>query len=748
MDENYKDLEIKLESAYYNRNKVGTRVDKVDLVDAAKVIEEDVLSKVGTDTSTDKIVITQTISELQSLAIDKKVAYCNESAMLYRYNSDISDYLENDNTVVTSSISGGWIEYDSYSKLFKSSSTIILDHLNQSSTVMLSADTDFIAKVDTIVNNGHTHICKLFCNGFTPTFSGFTFLTDSSPLDVLTLDTTIGYYYTIIFFKIAGDNKYIILEKVLSTDVTPPTITVSVALKTDATISYTINSNENSELKWALYAGGSTDKTISDIDAGTGALQHGAKSLASGDNTLTINSLTELTTYDLWQYAFDSIPNNSTPAKTTVQTNETGVSQLVAPILGTVTVLSTTSLSVPIASSSIDADASSVSLHYKRVTDPTYTIISNIGKTDVSHTLSALNVNTQYYIYLVAVGDGISYSDSTASNIATSTTQNVVPTLSVPYTSTDGLIIELPFSRAMANPSTQAGLFTLSGSRSVVSAALKSGDATKIQVTVDNAYTDSDIITISITSGLVPADNGVVFAGVTNQSVTNNVQAPLTYPTGYVALHSADQSIVDLSAKTVSDLSDNNRGLSLFSETTPASDGGVLANGNKSILFPAGTAFKFPSFVCNNVNGFAFACVFTFEDTNSSCGFANSPHNWCGKLGASVQMSSGSKFSTIAAPSSNPIVAFVVGLENNSGVIKVKQYAYNLTTNNIITNDVGTAVTFSSITKDFGIGEINYNGAVNYAGATKWQHSIFYERSLNDTEFSALCAKIVNDYKV
>lgn len=543
MDENYKDLEIKLESAYYNRNKVGTRVDKVDLVDAAKVIEEDVLSKVGTGTSTDKIVITQTISELQSLAIDKKVAYCNESAMLYRYNSDISDYLENDNTVVTSSISGGWIEYDSYSKLFKSSSTIILDHLNQSSTVMLSADTDFIAKVDTIVNNGHTHVCKLFCNGFTPTFSGFTFMSDSSPLDVLTLDTTIGYYYTIIFFKIAGDNKYIILEKVLSTDVTPPT-------------------------------------------------------------------------------------------------------------------------------------------------------------------------------------------------------------LSVPYTSTDGLIIELPFSRAMANPAAQAGLFSVSGSRSVVSAALKSGDATKIQVTVDNAYTDSDIITISITSGLVPADNEVVFAGVTNQSVTNNVRASLTYPTGYVALHSADQSIVDLSAKTVSDLSDNNRGLSLFAETTPASDGGVLANGNKSILFPAGTAFKFPSFVCNNVNGFAFACVFTFEDTNSTCGFANSPHNWCGKLGANVHMSSGSKLSTIAAPSSKPIVAFVVGLENNSDVIKVKQYAYNLTTNNIITNDVGTAVTFSSITKDFGIGEINYNGAVNYAGATKWQHSIFYERSLNDTEFSALCAKIVNDYKV
>lgn len=523
MDENYKDLEIKLESAYYNRNKVGTRVDKVDLVDAAKVIEEDLLTKIGDVNSSGSVAVAEAITDLQVLPIENKIAYCNESSMLYRYMVDITSYIQYGNTVISSDISGGWVEHDSYNKFLQPSTIIDLAHLNQSSSIILTAGEDFTAKVDTLINNGHTHVCKLFCNGFTPTFSGFTFMSDSSPLDIATIDTTSGYYHTIIFFKVAGDNKYIILEKVLSTDVTPPTITVSVASKTDATISYTINSDENSELKWALYAGGSTDKTISDIDAGTGALQHGAKSLASGDNTLTINSLTELTTYDLWQYAFDSVPNNSTPAKTTVQTNETGVSQLVAPILGTVTVLSTTSLSVPIASSSIDADASSVSLHYKRVTDPTYTIISNIGKTDVSHTLSALNVNTQYYIYLVAVGDGISYSDSTASNIATPTTQNIAPTLSVPYTSSSGLVIELPFSRAMANPSTQSGLFTTSGGKSVVSVALKSGDATKILVTVNSAYINTDTITITVASGLVPADNGVVFGGVSNQSVTNSV---------------------------------------------------------------------------------------------------------------------------------------------------------------------------------------------------------------------------------
>lgn len=527
MDENYKDLEIKLESAYYNRNKVGTRVDKVDLVDAAKVIEDDLLTKIGDISSSKSVAVAQTIADLQVLPIENKIVYCNESSMLYRYRADITSYIQYGDTVISSDFSGGWVEYDSYNKFLKFSTIIDLAHLNQSSSMILTADEDFTAKADTLINNGHTHVCKLFCNGFTPTFSGFTFMSDSSPLDIATIDTTSGYYHTIIFFKVAGDNKYIILEKVLSTDVTPPTITVSIASKSDVAITYTINSDENSELKWALYAGGSTNKTTSDIDAGTGALQHGVKYLASGNNTLTITSLSELTTYDLWQYAFDSIPNNSTPAKTTVQTNETGVSQLVAPILETVTVLSPTSLSVPIATSSIDANASSVSLYYKRATDPTYTLIPNIGKTDVSYTLSALDVNTQYYIYLVAVGDGISYSDSVASNITTPTTQNIAPTLSVPYTSSSGLIIELPFSRAMANPSAQAGLFTPSGGKSVVSVALKSGDATKIQVTVNSAYIYSDSISISIASGLIPSDNGVVFVGVNNQSVTNNIGGSL-----------------------------------------------------------------------------------------------------------------------------------------------------------------------------------------------------------------------------
>ena len=522
MDE-YKGLEVKLESAYFNRNKVGTRVDKYDLVDAAKVIEEDVLSKVGTDTSTDKIVITQTINELKDFPIENNVVFCKESSVLYRYISDISTYLPYGNTIVTSNISGGWIEHDSLNKFMQPSNVISLEHINQSSSITLTSNTDFTAKMDSFINNGHTHVCKLFCNGFTPTFSGFTFLEDSSPLELVTLDTAVGFYHTIVFFKMAGVNQFIIINKVASADTDPPVITVNIVSTANTSISFSINSSEQATLKWALYSSGSSDKTTIDIDNGTGALQHNSGALVFGNNALTINSLTQLTTYDLWQYAIDTSFNASNPTKTVVQTAATGSLQLSAPVIDALTIIDTASISVPISGSSIDSNATSVSIFYKKDSDLSYTSITGINKTSTSYTLTSLTSNTVYNVYLVAVGNVVIYSDSVPSNIATATTKNVAPTLDIPYTTTNGLIIELPFSRAMSNPSAQSNLFTVSGGKSVSSVALKSGDSTKIQVTVDSAYIIGNVITISIASGLVPADNGIVYSGVTNQSVTNNV---------------------------------------------------------------------------------------------------------------------------------------------------------------------------------------------------------------------------------
>lgn len=518
MGQIFDSIEPALDEALRLPHVEGDLVDKYDFKDALEIITN------ASETEINKrIIVASTLLALQAMPVSNKVAFCHESNMLYRYKADISMYVQANNTVITSNIAGGWVEHDAYNKVLQPSTEIALDHTNQSSVMSLTAATDFTAKADNGASNGHTHVRKLFCNGFTPSFSGFEFLADSSPIDHADIDISAGFYHTIVFFKLADVNRYIILEKVMSADTTPPTVTVSVSNTTDSSISYTVTASEDATMNWALYAGGSTTKSTTDIDAGTGALQHGTKSLTSGANSLVVSALAQLTTYDLWQYAFDSIPNQNTPSKTVVQTIQSGVTQLSAPVLGAVTALSTTSLSVPIAASAIDPNAESVSLFYKISTDTTYTEVTEINITAIDHVLTGLSANTQYNIYLVSIGDDVLYSDSVASNIATHTTQNIAPTLSVPYTSTNGLIIELPFSRAMANPSAQAGLFTLSGGKTVVSVALKSGDATKIRVTVNSAYINTDTVTISIASGLVPADNGVVFAGVSSQSVTNLV---------------------------------------------------------------------------------------------------------------------------------------------------------------------------------------------------------------------------------
>lgn len=495
-------------------------VEKLDLKVGSQIIVDEIEKVLQA-----RVLQTPTLLTARDEPPSASMLYCKEVNLFYKYKEDTSEYIEYGNTVIHSSVSGGWVEHDSLNKFINASSVISLEHSNQSSAISLTAPTDFTAKPDQFTNNGHTHVCKIFCDGHIPTFSGFEFLADSSPLDISTIDTSPGYYHTLIFFKLANINRFIILEKVLSTDTTPPTITVSVNNITDSAITFSIASDKSAELNWAIYSAGSPDKSQSDIQNGVGAIQSGTQSIAAGNNSVTIESLSASSNYDLWQYAIDAALNASSPAKTTAQTSAPGLIQLTAPVFGTVSMIDTVSLSVPIASSAIDANAVSVSLFYKLTVDSVFTEVSEILPSDATYTLGSLDPNTAYDIYIKAIGDGVIYSDSPNSNIVTQTTQNIAPILDIPYTSSDGLTIELPFSRAMIDPSTQVELFSVSGGKLITSVSLKSGNSSIIQVTVDTAYISTDIITITIASGLIPADGGLVYGGVTDQSVTNSIES-------------------------------------------------------------------------------------------------------------------------------------------------------------------------------------------------------------------------------
>jgi hypothetical protein len=97
------------------------------------------------------------------------------------------------------------------------------------------------------------------------------------------------------------------------------------------------------------------------------------------------------------------------------------------------------------------------------------------------------------------------------------------PTLVGIGTSTNGLTVSFEFSRDMADPSSQTGLFSFSPSKTVSSVSLRSGNAKIIDVVVSVVFSIADTITSTVGSGLMPSGLGGGYAGVTNHAVTNNI---------------------------------------------------------------------------------------------------------------------------------------------------------------------------------------------------------------------------------
>jgi hypothetical protein len=97
------------------------------------------------------------------------------------------------------------------------------------------------------------------------------------------------------------------------------------------------------------------------------------------------------------------------------------------------------------------------------------------------------------------------------------------PTLVSIGTSSNGLTVSFEFSRDMANPASQANLFSFSPNKTIVSASLRAGNAKIIDVAVSVAFSVVDIITTTVESGLLPDGFGDAYTGGTNHAVTNNV---------------------------------------------------------------------------------------------------------------------------------------------------------------------------------------------------------------------------------
>lgn len=104
------------------------------------------------------------------------------------------------------------------------------------------------------------------------------------------------------------------------------------------------------------------------------------------------------------------------------------------------------------------------------------------------------------------------------------------PLLTSAETTSDGTKITLAFNRAMANPSANANNFAVKVeglADTVTAAALKSGDATKIELTLVTPVTSGKAVTVDYTPGTVASVSGYSLADfIDPQSVTNTVAVP------------------------------------------------------------------------------------------------------------------------------------------------------------------------------------------------------------------------------
>ena len=164
--------------------------------------------------------------------------------------------------------------------------------------------------------------------------------------------------------------------------------------------------------------------------------------------------------------------------------------------------------------------------NYTSVTETTNTI--NIYKMP---TLTGIQAGDTVDIIAIASDyNGAQLLVRSASDITKSVNLPTSPSFVSAATDAAGLQIEVKFDKAMADPTGKHAQFTVNNGAAnpVTAAALKSGDATVIILTLTNAILNAQTVTVAYTAGAAPvtdADTGVL-ATFTAQTVNNTVAAP------------------------------------------------------------------------------------------------------------------------------------------------------------------------------------------------------------------------------
>jgi|GEM_PF-354835 len=164
--------------------------------------------------------------------------------------------------------------------------------------------------------------------------------------------------------------------------------------------------------------------------------------------------------------------------------------------------------------------------NYTPVTETTNTI--NIYKMP---TLTGIQAGDTVDIIAIASDyNGAQLLVRSASDITKSVNLPTSPSFVSAATDAAGLQIGVKFDKAMADPTGKHAQFTVNNGAAnpVTAAALKSGDATVIMLTLTNAILNAQPVTVAYTAGAAPvtAADTSVLATFTAQTVNNTVAAP------------------------------------------------------------------------------------------------------------------------------------------------------------------------------------------------------------------------------
>jgi hypothetical protein len=226
--------------------------------------------------------------------------------------------------------------------------------------------------------------------------------------------------------------------------------------------------------------------------------------------------------------------NYTTSTYATANATTSALTQLSTPTNGSITVVDSTQLTANV--SSVDANASYVSLDYKQTSSGTWiNYSSTLPRTTTNQLLTGLSQAIGYDTRWTAIGDGSTYSNSNASSTQSATTWGGYAHFVSAETNTTGDSAHIYFDKAMqASPSATGLVFINRGTKSVTRHAT---NTSRYDVAFYTDYPSDTTITVSYTPGTIIASDLGVLSAFSGRSVTNNTI--ITYDTDYQNIYNA-----------------------------------------------------------------------------------------------------------------------------------------------------------------------------------------------------------------